>query len=71
MTPEQLYAAVAKALESDAFAAEQAFQTQRRFTKNERIAFRRGFYRGLSADVHRASPDVWSRAAQMIGDNTK
>jgi hypothetical protein len=71
VTPEQLYVAVAKTLEADAFASEQARQTQRVFTKNERIAFRLGFYHGLSADVHRSPAEAWDRAAQMLSDNAK
>jgi hypothetical protein len=65
VTPEQLFKAVQKHLEAEAFAAEQAQQT-RRFTSQERVAFKCGFYRGMVADVHRASPAVWNKAAKDL-----
>ena len=65
MNLEALYQAVAKHLEGEALKAEQAEQT-REFSRNERIAFRRGFYRGMSADVLRAPEAVWEQAAQTL-----
>ena len=65
MSPEALFKAVAKHLEAEAFRAEEASQT-RKFTAQDRIAFRAGFFRGLVADVHRADPAVWERAAAEI-----
>jgi hypothetical protein len=65
MSPQELYAAVAKHLEAEAFRVEETRQT-RPFTSQERVAFRAGFYRGLQADVARASPDVWERAAAEL-----
>jgi hypothetical protein len=65
VSPEALFKAVAKHLEAEAFRAEESSQT-RKFTAQERIAFRAGFFRGLVADVHRADPAVWGRAAAEI-----
>ena len=42
MTPQDLYAAVAKQLEAAAFDAMQAEQPQHKATTNERIAFKLG-----------------------------
>lgn len=66
ITPEKLHAAVAKLLEEEAFAAEQEFQKQRAFSHSERIAFRRGFFRGMAADVLRAPAPVWDEAAKIL-----
>lgn len=66
ITPEKILIAVTKLLEEEAFAAEQQFQNQRTFSKNERIAFRRGFYRGMAADAMRARNKIWELAADEI-----
>lgn len=66
MTPQELHAAVVKQLEAAAFEAMQAEQPQHRATKNERIAFKLGFYAGIKADVARAPADAWQRAADQL-----
>lgn len=65
MDTRTLYVAVARQLEADACAAEEAKQP-RPFDPSERTAFRCGFYRGLQADVHRAGADAWERAAATL-----
>jgi hypothetical protein len=65
VSPQDLYRAVAKQLEAEAFKAEEAAQT-RPFKSQERIAFRLGFFRGLVADVARANTEAWERAAIEI-----
>jgi hypothetical protein len=70
VSPDDLFKAVAKYLEAEAFKAEEAKQT-REMTASERIAFRAGFFRGLVADVHRSSPEVWERAAKEISKTAK
>lgn len=69
MSPEALFLAVATHLEAEAFRAEEATQT-RKFGGQERIAFRCGFFRGLAADVHRADPEVWRRAAAELSKSS-
>jgi hypothetical protein len=63
MTPAALKAAVVRQLFADNLAAEELVQG-RALTKNEALAFKAGFYRGLAADLFRDGD--WDAAAASI-----